>query len=283
MSGLRKKISLLVLLPILFVLTSIGGLAVDNKKNSENDMLFDRFNSYRVLLESGDLSFETINDKKKLEAVLDEEVDLAEILRRDYSVLYSSENSAAPLLTAGERGEVDDAFNGIETIRELNMNGTPFFSIITPLVVNGKIVAVLHQVISNIQSTNRVNEYIIYVVLLMLAGFGVSFFAIFILLDKVILRNIYKLKRATLEIQKGNLDIDTKIDSDDEIGDLATAFGQMIGELKKDRKEMEEYNQKLKRDVAERTSALGIAEQKLRVASSALQDQLTKISSGLGE
>lgn len=274
MNGLRQKILFLILTPVCIVLVVIGGMAIYNKNSSENQLLFDRFNSYRVLLENGDLSFDTIRNRDKLETLLNEKVDLAEILRSDYSVVYTSENSAAPLITNNEKKEVDDAFLGMETIKDIVKDGRSFFSIITPLVVNGNIVAVLHQVISNVESSTRVNQYAFYIIFLMLGGLGICFVTIFVLLSQIILNNIYKLKQAAIEIQNGNLDIETSIEAKDEIGDLAAAFGQMAGELKKSRKEMQDYNKKLESEVASRTKDLKVIEEKLKTVNFDLEDKV---------
>jgi HAMP domain-containing protein len=278
------------MLPLLFILAGIGGLAVYNDNNVENQLLFNRFNSYRALLEGGDLSFGTIQDKSKLETLLNEKVALAEILRSDYSVIYTSENSAAPLITAQEKIEVDDAFRGTETIKKVTNNGQPFISIITPLAVNGKVVAVLHQVLSNVEASNRVNQYVLYLLLIMFSGLAICYIAIFLLLNRVVLKNIRKLKQATTEIQKGNLNEEIKIDAKDEIGNLAEAFNKMTGELKKSKQVLEDYNKKLEAEVKERTKDLEITEQKLKSVNFDLEDkvktrtaELEKLKSGLEE
>lgn len=239
MSGLKFKILLLTLLPILLVLSSISALAISNKYDSERNLLLSRMNSYRALLESGDLSFDAVQDKQKLKSFLGEEVILAEILRSDYSVVYSSENSPAPLIANNERSEVDEAFRGVETVKVVQMNNKPATSIITPLVVNGKVVAVLHQVLSNVDSTSRVVEYGLFILLLMLIGMVTCFALIYWLLGKVVVNNIYKLKQATIEIQKGNYDREIEITSNDEIGQLALSFNQMTKKILDSRKTIE--------------------------------------------
>ena len=60
-----------------------------------------------------------------------------------------------------------------------------------------------------------------------------SFVAImlFTLLKSLIIKPIQKLSNATREIGKGNLDVRIEVKCDDEIGDLAAAFGQMSTNL----------------------------------------------------
>lgn len=240
---------MLILTPIGIILTLIGGLTVNNEKNAENQLLLDRFNSFRVLLESGDLSFDTTQDKAKLENLLSEKVVLSEILRNDYSVVYSSENSALPLISESEKNDVDNAFAGFETIKnEVGDNGEPVLSVVTPLVVNNKVVAVLHQVLSREEYFSRVRQYSIFIISISLVGIIVSYLSIHILLYRLVLRNIFKLKRYADEIKKGKLDTKIDIKTEDEIGELAASFNQMVKKLLESRRHIEKNMEDLSRE-----------------------------------
>lgn len=234
MYSLKYKILLLTLIPLSLVLFTIGALSIFNKSNSERDLLLERLSSYQYLLESGDLTFETSADKSKLKALLGEKIEYSEIISRDYSVIYSSENSAVSLISEEDKTDVDEAFSGIETIKNnfVNISGKSLLVVISPLIVNDRVVAVIHQGISNEDSSARIREYAIDVLVLTLAGIIVCFISIFILLNIVILRNIFKLKNATLEVQKGNLNIKNDVISRDEIGQLGMAFNEMTSRLK---------------------------------------------------
>jgi signal transduction histidine kinase len=239
MRGLKLKILLLTLLPIFLVLITITTLAIYNKYDSEKQLLLSRFSSFQMLLENGDLSFDTVQDKQKLKSLLNEQVLLSEILRSDYSVVYTSENTASPLISPDEKPVVDDAFQGIETIKNLKINGQSALSIITPLVVNGKVVAVLHQVLSNADISTRVLQYAIFPSMSSFGGIVICFLFIYFMLDFVVIKNISKLRQATIEIQKGNLSKAIDIKSGDEIGDLAASFNLMSKKLSESRQNIE--------------------------------------------
>ncbi len=68
-----------------------------------------------------------------------------------------------------------------------------------------------------------IGSSILAVLLAMMAGFFIS---------RTIVDPILKLKKATVELGKGNLDTRISIDSKDEIGDLADSFNQMVQDLK---------------------------------------------------
>lgn len=70
------------------------------------------------------------------------------------------------------------------------------------------------------------------------------------------LQPITSLLEGVKEVSKGNLDFAVNVRTKDEIGDLAVAFGQMTGDLKKGKQTLEDYNKKLEQQVEERTNAL---------------------------
>ena len=256
MQGLRSKILLLTLVPLLVVLIAIGGLTVANKSNTERQLLLDRLSLYITLIESGDLSFESSADKTKLNALLYENVEFAEIVRQDLTVLYSTENSAAPLVEESDTSEVNEAFEGIETTKTIQRNGRSAFVIISPLIVNGRVVAALHLALSNERSSWRVMQYVVYVLILTIAGMIISYFFISLLLNTAVLQHIDNLKRATLEMQKGNLTAPVVVDTDDEIGDFAKVFERMRREVQDAKMKLEEYNKQLEQQIKERTKEL---------------------------
>ncbi len=253
MLGLKQKILLSTIAPILFILAIISGLAIYNKYNDEQKVLFNRFDSYIFLLESGNLGFDTIENKTKLESLLGEKVILAEIIKSDGSVAFSSENSSNPLIQEEEKKDLVSAFNGVATIKKTKYEGEAVFLAVSPLIINNKVVAVLHQVISTVELTSKVKDYSLYILLLVLAGLLICYLIIFVLVNRVVLVNIYKLEEQAKNIGKGNLNEDMGIKSHDEIGSLASSFNQMAKELQKNKLEMEGYNKKLEEEVAKKT------------------------------
>jgi two-component system NtrC family sensor kinase len=67
---------------------------------------------------------------------------------------------------------------------------------------------------------------------------------------------VKKLAIGTQEIVKGNLDHQIDVQTNDEIGSLATSFNQMTQELKRARKELTAWAQTLEQRVAEKTEEL---------------------------
>ncbi len=76
------------------------------------------------------------------------------------------------------------------------------------------------------------------------------------ILSRTISKPLIQLRNASKEISQGKLDTKILINSNDEIGDLAFSFNQMIYKLKQSRSKIEEYNRNLEQKVIERTAEL---------------------------
>jgi len=75
-------------------------------------------------------------------------------------------------------------------------------------------------------------------------------------LSRRITRPIINLRDAAIRIGKGSLDTQIRVKAGNEVGELASAFNQMTIDLKKSRKELEEYSKNLEEKVKERTKEL---------------------------
>ena len=94
-----------------------------------------------------------------------------------------------------------------------------------------------------------------------LAGFIIIailliYFLVGIGITKSIIIPIQVLNEGAKKISKGNLDIEVKIRSQNEIGNLSQTFNQMVKNIKKSQEELEDANQNLERKVEQRTHEL---------------------------
>jgi signal transduction histidine kinase len=100
--------------------------------------------------------------------------------------------------------------------------------------------------------------------------FPASLFIIFVALvagvfiANQVVKPVQKLTEGVREISKGNLNYNIKVQSRNEIGELASSFRQMSSALKKSQQELYEYSQGLETQVKERTKELTIANSRLR-------------------
>lgn len=93
----------------------------------------------------------------------------------------------------------------------------------------------------------------------MLVGSGVVIFIIAsglsLFISHFLSRPLIKFRDAALEIGKGKLDINLPATSEDEIGELADAFNNMVGNLSAAQEGLLSANKQLKKEVAERMEA----------------------------
>ena len=99
----------------------------------------------------------------------------------------------------------------------------------------------------------------------------------FLFIYNSISKPIIKLRDIALEIGKGNLDIDIGIESPDEIGELAYAFGKMTKDLKKSQKEVEKYSKDLEKLVKQKDEFIGQLGHDLKTPLSVLMNMLPMI------
>jgi|GEM_PF-900079 len=84
-----------------------------------------------------------------------------------------------------------------------------------------------------------------------------------VLLVRIIADPVNQLVEATRRIARGDLDVLLRVDSQDEIGELAKSFNQMTLKLQKSRQELEQTNLQLEQMVQERTRELEEAQNQL--------------------
>ena len=91
------------------------------------------------------------------------------------------------------------------------------------------------------------------ILILVVAGIAI---VVTILLVDIIVKPIGQLVTATRRIARGDLSQPVAIGTDDEIGDLARSFNEMVAQLEDSRRELENYSRTLERKVEERTEEL---------------------------
>jgi len=166
------------------------------------------------------------------------------------------------------KDKIDDALN--EFISTVNPHIETEFS-------NSR--KTLEDTIKRTQNTKDI--VLIATVLLLLATFVISLY-----ISHLFLKPILQLRDAAYEIGQGRLDINLVQQSKDEIGELATTFNQMVNNLSETRNKLNQTNQRLKEEIAERSLtaiALEESEQNYREIFNATSDAIFIHDSSNGE
>ncbi len=279
--SLSWKIILLTMLPFLLVLAAISVLTVQNKTQNEKDLVLNRIESFVNLLESGDLSFESVREKEKLEKMFNEKVISAQLMGRGRNVVYTTGAQEHEI----NQELIEKAFEGF-TVNYTRQNKTPALISLYPIVVKDIIVGVLYLELSFDKSNDRIRQYTMFILLLNTSGLVILFLLVRFLSRKIIINRLEELTDLSSEIGKGNLQRRLDIRSDDELGTLALTFNDMTHQLSQtmeslqaevaERKRAEE---KLRRTVTDLEHSNAELQQFAYVASHDLQEPLRMVSS----
>jgi len=112
--------------------------------------------------------------------------------------------------------------------------------------------------VDNDYRSNR--KIIIYFTLIAIISVSVIL-AFFI--HRLVSKPVKKLVAATKQVSTGNLNVDTQVNTHDEIGYLANSFNKMIKDLRKANEEIQSWNIELEKKVEERTNKLRVAREQL--------------------
>jgi len=106
-------------------------------------------------------------------------------------------------------------------------------------------------------SNRRIVIYFTLIAILSVSGILTLF------IHRLVTKPVKILVAATKQVSTGNLSVDTKVKTNDEIGYLANSFNSMIKDLRKANREIQSWNIELEKKVEERTNKLRVAREQL--------------------
>lgn len=253
---LRTKIFLFTIMPFVLVLIIISILSIQHRIKDERELTLNRIESYVTLLESGNLSFNSIIQKKKIEKLLDEKVLSAELIKRDLGIAFAT---GVPEYGINKK-YIDKAFQGY-IITFTKQNKIPVLISLSPIIVKNTVVGILHLELSFEKSNERVRHYILFILFLNILGIILSFLLIYFLFKKIILNRLKSLTDICSEFRRGNLNHRLSFKSDDELGSLALAFNDMAEKLDERNQQLKKEKQKVLDNIRELRKQVAMREQ----------------------
>ncbi len=238
--SLRTKIFVFTMMPFVLVIIIISILSIQNRIKNERELTSNRIESFVTLLESGDLSFNSIKQKKKIEKLLNEKVLSAELIKRDRSIAFTTGGSEYEI----NKEQIDKAFQGY-IITYIRQNKIPVQISLYPIIVKNTVVGILHLELSFEKSNDRIRQYTLFVLFLNIFGIILSFLLIYFLSKKIILNRLKSLTDMCSEIRRGNLNHRLSDKSHDELGRLALTFNDTTEKLAERNQQLKEEKQKV--------------------------------------
>ena len=274
---LTFKISIFVSLLMIVSLTFFSAVFIISEKNKvtrdivtngkvfaqfTTRTIYDQYLNYYTRLEQD--QFETF--KSNMKTILSQNTDVTDVslvgmnglILFDSSELQKRKYSGNTRTISDQRTLDLIKTEHITTTNIKSSAGEDLIEIVSPVVeeAGGHILSVRYLVSYNSLKQRMIEVYtqafgVVIPLLIVSILFSIPF-------SISITNPIVRLTNATATVRKGNFDVQIKESSNDEIGDLAKSFNQMINDLKKSRAEIEEYNLHLEQKISERTQQLAV-------------------------
>jgi signal transduction histidine kinase len=147
-------------------------------------------------------------------------------------------------------------------ISEFSYDGRSVKMALAPLIVNFKKDALV-AVFESIDDLSKAKQNILMSTVVAVGLMLLIVIPIYVLTVSMTIDPIRDLSRASKAVAEGNLEQYVPVRTGDEVGELSESFNQMVADLKKYRKELEQWNQTLEERVAQRGEQLAEAQAKL--------------------
>jgi len=271
------NLKLKIILPVFFILIIIfltsSLIIIDREYNSARDTLINSaesysslsaialINNYEQYYESGFYQFlNIVDDHMKL----NRNINQIEILNLNGKILFDTteliEKTKYDEITYGERYLQDeDIIKRIISSNPSNkfLENNQYIEIIQPYINEWGRHDYSIRYIFSLSSLEEMKQEMIFTIFISSGVFIViSFLLIFFIFNRFITAPIDKLIKGIRSIGKGNLGDEVKVNSQDELGELASAFNKMRIDLKKTQDSLKEYSENLEMLVTKRTEEL---------------------------
>lgn len=226
-----------------------------------------------VHLTKDDFSAENFDEKEKIFSEFFKGIDTIEVVRikvwsTDATILYSDDKSIVGKnfpdnehFQNAVKGTIDVNTKPSEDLENVAEKGyEQLMELYIPITLDSDEVVGVIELYTKLDFINRAisknNAILLRTILISILIILVVVILAFLSIQKFITNPIIRLRDVAREVGKGKLNTKIEVKSEDELGELSSAFNQMTKNLKESRKELEEYNNELETKVEERTKKL---------------------------
>jgi len=269
--GLSLKLILVVVLVSAIVIFTTTYINIMNQTNFFEKNYSDKAIDLAQALDANLRSRDELEDAEKLQGYIQkfrylntEVLEISINLPKDDELKVVVSSNPEYIDNPSSSYNVHSYENGDVYSIPMNVGDSHTLTVITPLHLSGQVVGTYEMILSMDRAYAALESQISNLIIISTIGLFILIINFLYALRKIILKPITALSDAVGIIGKGNLDTSIKISSQDEFGDLAFAFNNMVEELKKSRGEIERYSKTLETQVYERTRELEISKEDLR-------------------
>lgn len=139
----------------------------------------------------------------------------------------------------------------------VHKSGTHFITVVVPMNISGHVFGTYEFKLDMNDSYAAFNTRAINLAMISVVSLFLLIFSLLILLRRAVVKPVMAFRDAAKLIGKGDLDKKIDIQSNDELGELSSAFNKMTADLKKSRKKIEDYNLILEKLLDQKDAFIG--------------------------
>lgn len=275
-----KIIGIIIIFSVgLYLFISINNIY--SQKKNIMPLFIERAKATTYSIEASIRNEQELKDKERLLALIQKNIwldsDIIDIninVKQDKELITYVSNDPEQMSRKPDGDNLKSFQEDSFISQTIGSNSNETLKAVAPIHISGKIVGTIqitfdlsdiNETINQVLRQEVINYGIIFIIFISVVSF---------VFRLIVIKPIIDINKGIEAIKNLNFDYQIKIGSNDEIGNLANAFNMMAMDLKKSRTELESYNDKLKRQVEEKTKDLEDAKQKLETINLDLEEKV---------
>ncbi len=251
---LERKLSLVVIVPLIALLSIITVLIVVGHSQYELGTLSDSVHDYADRLSLGEIPYDTIRDHARLELMFNEFVTASQLIDSNMTTSYSSGNTAG--FTTERSDEIRRALNGNSVSYNYISEGRNTRVYLEPLTREGGTIGVLHIELSTERLAGVMLNYALLLLAIDITVLVVTYALTTRLFRMLVTRKVDMIRKAVSEIDVNNPSYRPSLESEDELGTLSADLQNLVNIMGSSMKSIKKHSDELEGVVNVRTDDL---------------------------